>query len=168
METTDDPAIDRRLRSFRADLRILEREIASALQDQGECCGVTPAQCHVLLELDGAGCINLTGLVGRLELDKSTLSRTVDGLVMAGLVDRSSDPANRRQQVICLSSAGKTRVAGIHRLCDANYSRLFDLVPEAAHDQIRESVKLLAGALQQLRRGIKNDNDTDGPGTCCR
>ena len=154
-----------RLRDFRAVLRVLEREVGSALQGQGECCGVTSAQCHVLLELEGAGCVNLTGLSARLELDKSTLSRTVDGLVQAGLVDRSADPENRRQQVICLSAVGKERVAGINGLCDAAYATVFNHIPVEKYDQVIESVGLLARALVRARKEEPQDGCSNG---CCR
>jgi len=168
MDDTQNPAIDIRVRAFRADLRILEREVANALQGQGECCAVSMAQCHVLLELEGAGCINLTGLAGRMSLDKSTLSRTVDGLVNAGLVSRSTDPDNRRQQVICLSAAGKSKAAGINRLCDASYGRLFQLMPENKHQQVLESVSLLAQAMIRNRMEDCHDPESNESGTCCR
>ncbi|HLP42344.1 MAG TPA: MarR family winged helix-turn-helix transcriptional regulator [Fibrobacteria bacterium] len=118
-----------------------------SLDEQTECCGVTVAQCHVLMELDGGACVNLTGLAARLGLDKSTLSRSVDGLVNAELVDRSVDPDNRRQQVICLSAAGRRRVAAIHSRCDAEYQKLFSLIPKTKHDMVCEAVEILAEAL---------------------
>jgi DNA-binding MarR family transcriptional regulator len=95
------------LRSFRAKLRILEREIGRCLEDQTDCCGVTVAQCHVLLELDGLGSVNLKAIADRLELDKSTLSRAVDSLVQLGLAARKEDPENRRQQIISLTKSGE-------------------------------------------------------------
>ncbi len=141
------------IRAFRVWLRVLEREIERTLQTQTECCGVTMSQCHLLLELDGGGCVNLKTLCDRLELDKSTLSRTVDSLVVLGLVKRGDDPDNRRQQIICLSDAGAARVAEIHRLCDKQYTTLLERIPEDRRSQVLESVGLLAQAMVSQRRG---------------
>jgi DNA-binding MarR family transcriptional regulator len=147
---TSDKAIGR-IREFRTVLRVLEREVGSAFQSQGSCCGVTGAQCHVLLELEGAGCVSLTGLAARMELDKSTLSRTVDGLVRLGLVSRAADPDNRRQQVICLSPSGREKAAGINTLCDGVYDAVFRRIPVENHGQVIQAVGLLARALVQVR-----------------
>ena len=147
------------IREFRANLRLLERKIAAGMSEQSECCGVTGAQCHVLLELEGAGCINLTSLSQRLELDKSTLSRTVDGLVLLGLVLRSTDPENRRQQIICLSESGKTKVDSINRLCDNQYQGVLDSLPADQALQLCQSLALLAGVLDLP--GLP------GKGDCC-
>lgn len=117
------------IRGFRAQLRVLERAIAFSMQDQADCCGVTTAQCHALLELEGLGCVNLTSLADLLGLDKSTLSRTIDGLVQLSLVSRSDDPKNRRQQIICLSDRGKSRVESIHAQCDAAYTEMLNKLP---------------------------------------
>jgi len=140
------------VRSLRAQLRVLEREIGRSLATQTDCCGVTMAQCHILLELDGAGCVNLKTLSERMELDKSTLSRTVDALVGLELVSRGEDPANRRQQIICLSDAGTLWVADVHRRCDAFYQRLLERIPAAKHGAVLESVSLLARSMVEQRK----------------
>jgi len=46
---------DSSIRSFRKGLRALERQVELALVAQTECCGVTPAQCHLLLAVEEAG-----------------------------------------------------------------------------------------------------------------
>lgn len=141
------------IREFRAWLRVLEREIERTLQTQTDCCGVTVSQCHLLLELDGSGCVNLKALCEHLELDKSTLSRTVDSLVVLGLVKRGDDPGNRRQQIICLSDAGAARVAEINRLCDKQYTTLLGRLPADRRSQVLESIGLLAQAMVSQRKG---------------
>ena len=135
------------IREFRSHLRLLEREIVAALSGQSECCGVSGAQCHLLLELDGAGCVNLTSLAQRMQLDKSTMSRTVDSLVGATLVQRDIDPHNRRQQIICLSEAGKQKAAAINALCDAQYERLFQSISPERAEMVLESISVLATAM---------------------
>ena len=144
------------IRKFRADLRILERLIVSTLLEQSDCCGVTPAQCHLILELEGAGCVNLTTLASRMELDKSTLSRSVDGLVQSGLVNRDTDPENRRQQIICLSDAGKLKAQAFNDLCDGQYRQLFAKIPADRAAVVCEGVALLAAAMSNERSSTED------------
>ncbi len=146
------PAGNVAVRDFRKDLRVLEREIELTLASQTGCCGVTVAQCHLLLEVEERGQTSVTELAGALELDKSTLSRSVDGLCRAGLLDRETDPASRRQQVIRLSPQGKAKAASINRLCDRFYSRLLDSIPADKRLAAVESVAFLGEAMKGVRK----------------
>lgn len=90
---------------FREHLRHFEREIE--IQNNSHCCcGVTLTQCHTLMELDKQDDISLKDLAERLYLDKSTLSRIVEGLVNLGLVDRQIPKNNRRTVIIKLTEQG--------------------------------------------------------------
>jgi DNA-binding MarR family transcriptional regulator len=148
------------IRSFRARLRVLEREISRCLEEQTGCCGVTLAQCHVLLELDSLGSVNLKVLSDSLELDKSTLSRAVDSLVYLALVTRQEDPENRRQQIIALSKKGTKRAVDIHQRCDAFYQQLIGRIPETHRANVIQSLSLMVDAMVAQRK------DT-GPLECC-
>ena len=140
------------VREFRANLRVLEREVELAMTSEAGCCGVTFAQCHLLLEVERLQPTTVTALSSTFELDKSTLSRTVDGAVKAGLIDRVVDPANRRQQVISLTDRGRKAADEINRLCDASYSRLFDFIPADQRSAVVRSVAILAEAMRLKRR----------------
>ena len=61
------------IRAFRADLRVLEREVVLSLSSDTGCCGVSVAQCHLLLETEARGRTNVTELAAATVLDKSTL-----------------------------------------------------------------------------------------------
>ena len=90
---------------FRRYLRHFEREIE--IQNSSNCCcGVTLSQCHTLMELDKQDNISLKDLSERLYLDKSTLSRIVEGLVNLGLVNREIPKTNRRTILIRLTKQG--------------------------------------------------------------
>jgi DNA-binding MarR family transcriptional regulator len=139
------------VRALRKDLRILEREVELSMASDTDCCGVTTAQCHLLLEVEQRGRSSVTELASALALDKSTLSRTVDGLCRAGLLLRGTDPSSRRQQVLSLTRKGTARVASINATCDATYGRLMDFVPARKRGMLAESVALLAAAMRQMR-----------------
>jgi DNA-binding MarR family transcriptional regulator len=135
------------IREFRKHLRAIERAVGSLLKGETVCCGVTPAQCHVLLEIAEAGETSLVDLAQRLGLDSSTLSRTVDGLVKAGLVIRETDPGNRRYVKLRLTVAGRSKVGLIDGACDRFYADLLGRVPKHERPRLAESVKLLARML---------------------
>jgi DNA-binding MarR family transcriptional regulator len=139
------------VRALRRDLRVLEREVGLSLAADTDCCGVTAAQCHLLLEVEQRGRSSATELSAALALDKSTLSRTVDGLCRAGLLRRDTDPSSRRQQVLSLTRKGTARVASINATCDATYTRLLDFVPANRRAMLARSVALLAAAMRQMR-----------------
>jgi DNA-binding MarR family transcriptional regulator len=149
------PEVARIIRSFRRDLRVLEREVARTLSRETVCCGVTIAQCHVLLEIEERGRTSVSELVSALELDKSTLSRTVDGLCCSGLLSRETDSGNRRRQIIALTDKGSAASDSINDTCDTYYGRLLASIPERQRRMIVESAALLGRAMRDLRNGSK-------------
>jgi DNA-binding MarR family transcriptional regulator len=66
------------------------------------------AQCHAVVEIGRAGGISLAELAGLLNLDSSTMSRTVNNLVNSGYVIRELDPKDRRYVTIELTENGRT------------------------------------------------------------
>jgi len=122
-----------------------------SMSSKAGCCGVTSAQCHLLLEVERRVRTSVTELAAALELDKSTLSRTVDAAVRAGLVDRVVDPRSRRRQVVRLTEAGQRTADQVSRLCDDSYTRLFDFVPTGKRALVMEAVELLAQAMRLNR-----------------
>ena len=130
------------IRDFRANLRVLEREVELSMTSDAGCCGVTFAQCHLLLEVERRGRTSVTELAAALELDKSTLSRTVDAACRQHL----------RQQVLSLTGAGKETAATINGQCDASYRRLFDFILPEKRMMVVQSVALLSEAMRLKRR----------------
>jgi len=137
---------------FRRGLRVLEREIVRQLETDTGCCGVTVAQCHTLLELAESE-LSLTRLAAALELDSSTLSRTVDVLVRAGLLDRNEDASDRRSLRLTLTPAGRAKVEVIDGVCNRYYGEL--LAGMGPQDQrcVLRAVGLLSERMRNLRTG---------------
>jgi DNA-binding MarR family transcriptional regulator len=139
------------IRDFRRSLRSLEREIELALASQTECCGVTVAQCHLLLELEARGRASIGELAEALELDPSTLSRTADALVKSGLVSRADDPSNRRRQILELLPPGMDKVEQINLVCDDYYESVLAMAAEGDGPGMGRILAFLAGALRSKR-----------------
>ena len=142
----------RDVRRLRAALRVLERELALDLREQTGACGVTTAQCHALLELHLLGPVTATELARAMGLDKSTLSRTVEGLEQAGLVERGPHLDDARARRLTLTAAGRAQVKGIDRACDGGYRTLLRALPEAQRGPVLEAIELLGEAMRRTRR----------------
>jgi Transcriptional regulators len=148
------------IRPFRKALRGLEREVELSLAGQTECCGVTPAQCHVILAVQEAGETSVGEVAEALELDSSTLSRTVDGLVKAGLLSRKEDPENRRRQIVSLSAKGRAKADSINRLCDEYYEGFLAELPAKEAKSIAAALPVFVKAMREWRR-------SQASGGCC-
>ncbi len=139
------------IRSFRRSLRQLERETSYSLGRETECCGVTVAQCHLLLEAEMRSRASLGDLAEALALDSSTLSRTVDGLAGLGFLSRVQDPADRRKIAIDLTDEGRVKAASINDECDRLYRAVLLDIPGEKRSGVVESIGILAGALRARR-----------------
>ena len=148
---TPGPLTNTDLVSFRRQLRALEREVIRELEAQTGCCNVTLAQCHALLELADST-LSLTGLAEILGLDRSTLSRTVDSLVKAGLVERSDNPSDRRSLRLALTTAGTAEAAYIDDTCNRYYAELLADMSEEDRLHVLRGVALMAERMRGCRQ----------------
>jgi len=71
--------------------------------------GLTARQ-YRILKLAGAGGERSARLAQRLAVAKPTLTATADGLVAAGLAERTAEPGDRRVVRLCLTAAGRAAV----------------------------------------------------------
>jgi DNA-binding MarR family transcriptional regulator len=116
------------IRAFRRDLRSFSR----ILDQQVEvcCCSdVTPAQCHALLALEESDPLTNVELAALLQVDASTLSRTIDQLNLKGLVVRRPHPTDRRATLLELSDQGGQVATAIHVSADALYQGILGEIP---------------------------------------
>lgn len=148
------------IRDFRSNLRLLEREIVTQLEGETRCCGVTLAQCHSLLELSQRE-HSLTALADALDLDTSTLSRTVESMVKAGLCERTTVADDRRSVRLALSALGRSKVNTINQTCDEYYGKVLEQLSDADRRQVIRSVGILADAMRGLRVS------GEGQPSCC-
>jgi DNA-binding MarR family transcriptional regulator len=141
------------IRDFREKLRRLEREIGWQLKSDTECCGVTLAQCHIMVEVGNRGETSVVDLSSSLGLDTSTLSRHINGMVNVGLVDRVLNPKDRRYVSITLTEQGQKVYQTIEDICNAKYAKVFDLIPAEKHRQVLESFHVLVDAIVEAGEG---------------
>ena len=152
-----------KIEAFRKSLRAIEREIFSQFKDGISCCGISLAQCHVILEIGLRKLTNISQLAENLGLDKSTLSRTIEGLVQLDFIERVPDPSDRRFMKLSLTEAGGKAFNNINDFCNQDYQNMFDHIPKEKHDQVIESISLLAQSMIEIR---KNKSQGESPCSC--
>lgn len=130
-------------------VRVLQRKLGMLDDMQVSCCGVTFAQCQAAMEIGRAGTASLNDLADALGVDKSTMSRTIDNLVGAGLAVREPDPDDRRYLRIALTESGqrmyRTADEGLYAFLEQVYVR----IPEPKRAQVVESLELLLKAFAE-------------------
>lgn len=134
---------------LREALRTLVRRLGILERGEAYCCGVTLAQCHVLVELGKAGKLSVNDLAETLRLDKSTVSRSVDNLVSGGLVLRETDPDDRRYVALRLSDKGGRLFAELEERMDIYFLEILEELPADKREQVLDSLMLLAAAVKR-------------------
>jgi DNA-binding MarR family transcriptional regulator len=74
---------------------------------------LTNEQVRMLLNLKMGGPCNQQSLAKRLELEKSTFSRTLQAMVQKGFIKRKDDTADKRNYVLSLSEKGEKKAAAV-------------------------------------------------------
>jgi DNA-binding MarR family transcriptional regulator len=138
------------IQGFRDTLRIFDRELF--LQNNASCCnGISLAQCHTLLEIEKSEKISVSDLAENLTLDKSTVSRTVDGLVNINMVDRVIPLENRRKTLINLTDSGKQVCGTINDVNDSYMKKLLGDFTETEREELHRLFSKLTHNMVALR-----------------
>jgi DNA-binding MarR family transcriptional regulator len=102
----------------------------------------------VLAALEEYGALSQADLGRRLGLDRNEVSGIVTRLENGHHVDRQADPANRRRNVVTLTTAGKRYLEEIQRHADAAQGELLAGLSATERQQLSE---LLAKLLNSHR-----------------
>ena len=101
-------------RLFAMSYRLLVDELHERLADRGWT-GVRPAFGFVLVALR-EGPASLRDLPGVLGTTKQAVSKLVDAMVAAGLVQRVADPGDARAKRVELSARGRSLLSDVERI----------------------------------------------------
>lgn len=102
------------IQAFRKLIRKYDQLASVQVKNSTTCNGVSLAQCHTLLALEEIQVCSLNALSYSMNLEKSTVSRTIEGLVKIGLVIRKTNAQNRREALLSLSDQGQLTVNEIN------------------------------------------------------
>ena len=112
--------------------------------------GINPSQYNLLTLLESDNGKRLTALGERLLMPKSTVTRIVDQLEQAGLIQRIPDPHDRRAQRVVLTPKGalfRERVLASH---DLSLEHRTSVLTQEEHEE-------LGALLRTLRQGLSAD-----------
>ena len=145
------------LNKFREVLRLFDRELF--FQNLSSCCGgVTLTQCHTLLEIENKEKITVSELAKTLILDKSTVSRTVDNMVVAVFINRTIPAENRRTTSLSLTTSGKQTTKAIKWNNENYLSSALSIMTEQEQEDIVRLLDKLTENMIQLRQNSDNRN----------
>lgn len=142
-------------RELRQLLAELSRVTQLVEKSEVGCCGLTLAQCHLLLVVaqgKGGGTAP-SDVATTLGLDLSTVSRVADGLVRQNLLVREVDPADRRRNLLFPTAAGKELVRFINQGMNTYARTVLEQIPADKRFAVLESLRLLIAALRQAKGG---------------
>jgi DNA-binding MarR family transcriptional regulator len=140
------------IHQFREIIRIFDRELF--MQNNASCCnGISLAQCHTLLEIEKSNEISISELASSLSLDKSTVSRTVDGLVNINMVDRIIPDDNRRKAILNLTDNGKQICTTINYSNDSYIKQVLDDFTENEREEFLRLFRKLTCNMAVIREG---------------
>jgi DNA-binding MarR family transcriptional regulator len=120
---------------------------------QSSCCGVSFAQCHAMAAIRQAGKISLNDLAAGMDLDKSTVSRTVDNLVKAKMVLRDPVPDDRRSITIRLTTKGTRAVREVEAGLSQCFDSLYKSIDPSKRAPMMDSLRILLEAIEQTACG---------------
>src|SRR5690349_21166875 len=92
--------------AVRQSSRDLVRQLGF-LEEQVFNSGISHSQCHVLLELEKQGHLTLLELCSILKVEKSTLSRTISGLIKRRFIKADISESDKRRKPLVLTTTGR-------------------------------------------------------------
>ena len=125
------------------NIRLAARRITRFLDMKLQATGLSSAQFGLLTHIATAPDDTIGALAERMDLDQSTLSRTLRGLERAGLIEIAAVEKDQRKRAVWLTESGARRLEAAISVWRAAHSVLRDTVDPA---QVRD----LAAAMDSL------------------
>jgi DNA-binding MarR family transcriptional regulator len=128
-----------------ANLRLTAMRLARRLRQRADA-GITPSMLSALSSIERLGPLSLGDLASAERITPATLSVIVARLERAGLIERDSDPADRRIALVRTSPDGKRLMQRSRRRKTAYLARGIDRLD----DTDREALAHALPALERL------------------
>lgn len=143
--------------------RLREHVTAVVLNGQvtAEAAGLHPIDLYVLNLLDLDGPATAGGLADRTALTTGAVTKLVDRLVRADLVERTADPADRRRVVLRIAPKAATEALGEDAsLFTPLATRMDELITSFTEDQRATLFAFFAHATDQLQQATSELQQT--------
>jgi DNA-binding MarR family transcriptional regulator len=110
--------------------------------------GLTLSQWSAMVSIDNHGSLRIGDLADRERVSAPTATRLVAGLEEAGLLQRSSDPTDRRIAHVSLTEEGRAKLEFARRVGTASLAKRLEAMPEAEARRFVELLPLLESLLE--------------------
>ena len=107
---------------------------------------------YILLELQNNNCLNLLGLAANLNIEKSTASRTVKGMIERGLIKWDKLSSDKRHKHFSLTQAGQKAVEETNKLANNRVANALNTLTEDEIETVIKSFKLYSNAMTKSRK----------------
>ena len=141
---------------FREYTRQLEFQLANINKKDCGCCGISTAQCYMIVEIGRWPGISVKELAAALHMDKSSVSRSVEELVRKEYVERKSSKEDRRWVTLNLQPKGQEHFEKIERDMNLKFQEILNEIQREKHEQVMEALQLYVDACKRTEER-KND-----------
>jgi MarR family transcriptional regulator, transcriptional regulator for hemolysin len=148
------PATERELAFNISDVARLLRTYAD---QRARDLGMTRAQWVVLARVEKAEGLKQCELADTLDLQPITLTRLIDRLCDGGLIERRSDPDDRRVKRLYLTPAARPVLDGLTRIGKDVMATVLAGLEPAAVEQLLAQLLILKGNLRNAIAGQANE-----------
>lgn len=107
-------------------------------------------QMHTLLAVQKNNGLNMTELSERMFMTRQQMTKIIDGLVERELVERKSNPDNRRLVLIVMSEKGEQFLETMFRHRAENMARLLAAVDDEDVERLGNAAQTLNDVLSKL------------------
>lgn len=138
------------LPNLREVSRSLVRELGF-FKDECLGTGVTHPQSHALLSLQAKSGQSVSELAQTLQIDQSSGSRLIAGLVKRNLIEQKALPDDKRTKLLSLTQLGRRKVFEINRAADTRVEEALRLLSQEKQHQVVEGFRLYVAVLRRSR-----------------
>jgi DNA-binding MarR family transcriptional regulator len=115
-------------------------------------------EARVMFEIyEDEGC-NAAHIAEKMKIDKSYLSRIINGYVKKGYIERKTSEQDRRSQCLYLTDTGKKRTEDFIQKSNADIRRLIGHLSPGEEDELRNAFDLITDILS---RAEKDDHESN-------
>jgi len=119
---------------------------------------MTSAQLHIIARLTRNEGIGQAALAGLLDLEPMTLSRHVDRMEAAGLVERRQDPHDRRARQLFTTEKSRELLMPMRQRAEAVYAQVQAGLSEDERQALRRGLETIIANLCATECGADTDN----------
>lgn len=156
------PAADEMVAAVVTTSRVLVAVSARSLAAVRET--LTVPQFRMLVVLEAHGATNISRLAEHLAVNPSTAMRMADRLVAAGMIERTTDPADRRAAKLAPTDTGRLMVRKVTQRRRAEIARIVSDMPPERRGVMVEALQAFADAAGEPQVGADTYGDVALPG----